>query len=169
MKRILKLISLTAFGGVCLMSCNDANKIKYDVVSGQPDFASKQAENVLRVGAWVAPPAENWNNKGNPNFITQERYNEIAESGIHVIYALYEIGNRTAMKNALEYAKNAGIEYLARDYIDLDPDLLELEKGDLHNITKSYDDAEALRGFLVTDEPEASRFDSLTKLKELYE
>ena len=169
MKRILKLISLTAFGGVCLMSCNDANKIKYDVVSGQPDFASKQAENVIRVGAWVAPPAENWNNKGNPNFITQERYNEIAESGINVIYALYEIGNRTAIKNALEYAKNAGIEYLARDYIDLDPDLLELEKGDLHNITKSYDDAEALRGFLVTDEPGASRFDSLAKLKELYE
>ena len=169
MKKLLKVFSLVGFGGVLLMSCSDSNKSQYDVVSGQPDFSSSKNENVLRIGAWVAPPAENWNNKGNPNFITQERYDEIAESGINVIYGLYEIGNKAAIKNALEYSKNAGIEYLARDYIDLDPDALELEKGDLHNITKSYDDAETLRGFLVTDEPGASQFDRLASLKKLYE
>ena len=150
------------------MACNQ-NNAGYDVISGEPDFTAQAAANKLRIGAWVSPPPANWNNKGNADFITQERYDEVAESGINVIYGLYEIGNKTATKAALQYAKKAGIEYLARDYIDLDPEALELEKGDLHAITKSYDGEEALRGFLVTDEPSKENFARLARLKELYD
>ncbi len=169
MKNRNLLLSALALGGAALMSCNQNKLPDYDVVSGEPDYSAKTASNKLRIGAWVAPPPANWNGQGNANFITQERYDEIAESGINVIYSLYEIGNRAATKSALEYAKKSGIEYLARDYIDLDPAALELEEGDLHAITQSYDSEEALRGFLVTDEPSKNEFERIARLKALYE
>ncbi len=169
MKKRTLLFTALSLGGIALMGCNQNKAPSYDVVSGQPDYAAKANQNKLRVGAWVAPPPANWNNQGNANYITQERYDEVAESGINVIYSLYEISNKTATKSALQYAKKAGIEYLARDYIDLDPEALELEKGDLHEITKDYDDEEALKGFLVTDEPGKDKFERLGKLKKLYE
>ena len=164
-KRILALTCT----GIFLMGCNVNKGNAYEVVSGRPDFSDKGRENVLRIGAWVAPPSANWNNKGNPNFITQERYDEIEESGINVIYGLYEIANRPAIASALEYAEKSGIEYLARDNLDLDPEELELEEGDLHAITKSYDGASALKGWLVTDEPGARKFDRLARLKKLFQ
>lgn len=150
------------------MSCG--NKSTYDVISGQPNYESKKSDNIFRIGAWVAPPPANWNGKGNANFITQERYNEIAESGINVIYALYENGDIASTKKACEYAKNAGIEYLARDTrLDVDPKAMELEQGELHAMTSSYDGEDALKGWLVTDEPDASKFDRLGRLKKFYD
>lgn len=168
MKTQRTLLALTCTG-IFLMGCSANNLNRYEVVSGEPDFSPKAGDNVLRIGAWVAPPSGNWNNKGNPNFITQERYDEIEESGINVIYGLYEIANRPAIASALGYAEKSGIEYLARDNLDLDPQELELEEGDLHAITKSYDSASALKGWLVTDEPGARKFERLARLKELFQ
>lgn len=160
--------ALFAIGSICLMSCNKGPT--YEFTKKEPDFSSKSASNVMRIGAWVAPPPANWNGKGNPNFITQEAYNDVAESGINVIYSLYEHDNKEATKAALQYAENAGIKYLARDMnASVDPKAMELEPGEMHQATKSYDGSPALAGWLVQDEPNVDAFEKLGRLKEYYQ
>lgn len=162
-----KLFIFLAVGGVCLMSCSD--KASYKFKEGQPDYSSKASTNVFRIGAWVSPPPGNWNGKGNANFITQESYNVVAESGINVIYCLYEHNNKTATINALDYAEEAGIKYLARDAnVSLDPIAMELEEGEVRELTSSYNSKKALRGWLVQDEPSATQFEALGRSKEYF-
>ena len=166
--KALPSLVLLAVGSICLMSCN--NKSSYKFIENEPDFSTKEKTNVMRIGAWVAPPPGNWNNKGNDNFITEEAYQEVAESGINVIYSLYENNNKTATINALNYAKKAGIEYLARDSnVSLDPQAMELEQGEMHQMTKDYDSIESLKGWLVQDEPGYSSFEKLGRCKEYFE
>ena len=161
-------IIFAAIGGVCLMSCNSTGA-NYKFKEGQPDYSNKASTNNIRIGAWVAPPPGNWNGKGNDNFITQDAYDEVAESGINVIYCLYEQNNKTATIDALKYAEKAGIEYLARDSnVSLDPVVMELEPGEVRNMTKEYNSMKALRGWLIQDEPSASKFESLSRIKEYF-
>jgi hypothetical protein len=156
-----------ALASVCLMSCN---KTTYEVVEGEPDYSKKAAANVMRIGAWVAPPPANWNNLGNPDFITDESYQAIEDSGINTIYALYEINSRADTKRAALLAEKHHVSYLARDYaIDVDPVALELNQGEMHASTSSYDSISSVKGFLVADEPGVDKFDQLGRLKKYYE
>jgi hypothetical protein len=167
-KVILFLMTYITIGGVGLMSCQSKNT--YPLVEGTPDYSNKKETNVFRTGAWVAPPPANWNGLENDNFITDDRYQEIADSGINTIYSLYEIMSRDNTKIAATCAKNAGISYLARDVsVDVDPDKLELEQGEMHQDTKSYDSISSFAGFLVHDEPGKSEFERLGRLKKYYE
>lgn len=150
------------------MSCGGGSS--YEVKEGKPDYAAKAKDNVLRVGAWVSPPSGNWNSSGNPDFITKENYQDIADAGINSMYALYEISNRPAITRAVQYAEEVGIKYLARDYaVMVDPVKLEYDQGDMHALTSSYDGGSAFNGFLVTDEPGANDFERLGRLKKYYE
>ena len=170
MKRrvLLSSFALLTIGSFCLMSCN--KKSSYEFTKEQPDFSNKSSTNIFRIGAWVAPPPANWNGKGNDNYITQERYYEVAESGINVIYCLYEGNNKAATKAALEYAADAGIKYLARDAnVTLDPVAMELEPGEMHAATKDYDSISSLGGWLIQDEPNAADFAKLGRVKEFFE
>lgn len=157
------------------MSCETENKTNTPesnvvVIEGKPDYTGLAAENVLRIGAWVAPPAANWNGMGNPDFATLEQYQAIKESGINVIYALYEGSNLPIMKRVTEYCSQLGIKYLGRDYsMDVDPQLLELEEGEFRERAKDYYLLEGFAGHLITDEPGASEFEKLGRLKKYYE
>lgn len=158
------------------MACDNNNTVSdstssnVHVVEGKPDYSSKTLSNVLRIGAWVAPTPGNWGGKGNEDFITESAYKDVKESGINHIYALYENANITAINKATTYAASNGIKYLARDTnFDVDPELLELEPGDFQKSASSYADSEGFAGHLITDEPGASKFIKLGKLKKYYE
>ena len=166
--KTLTLFSVAPLGGLCLVSCNIEPAYKFK--EGQPDYSNKATSNNFRIGAWVAPPPANWNGGNNETYITQESYDEVAESGVNVIYCLYEKNNIEEMTNALTYAENAGIEYLATDYnVALDPLEDELEQGDIKELTSSYNDKKALRGWLVRDEPSVEEFERLGRCKEFIE
>ena len=167
-KHTIRGALFVALGSLCIMSCQ--KKPKYDFKKGTPDYSAKAGENILRIGAWVAPPPANWNGKGNPNQITQKNYDDIAASGINIIYSLYEMNNLAATQMALEYAENAGIRYLARDTATtLDPVAMEMEPGEMHQKTKAYDGMSALSGWLVQDEPGARDFEKLGRIREFFE
>lgn len=157
------------------MSCETEEKTKTPesnvvVIEGKPDYTGLAATNVLRIGAWVAPPAANWNGMGNPDFATLEQYQAVKESGINVIYALYENANLAVIKRVSEYCSQLGIKYLARDTsMDVDPQLLELEEGEFRLRAKDYYQLEGFAGHLITDEPGASKFERLGRLKKYYE
>ncbi|MBQ7995042.1 MAG: hypothetical protein IJ247_02340 [Bacilli bacterium] len=166
MKAPFRAAIFGVLGCVCLMSCmNNQTRTKYDYKEGEPNYSSYSKDRVMRIGAWVAPPPGNWNGKGNADFINQERYDEIAESGINVIYSLYENNNRVAAKACAQYAAAAGIKYLARDgQVSVDPIKMELEPGEMHEATKSYDGEEGLGGWLIQDEPSIKEFEKLGNL-----
>lgn len=173
-KYIARALCLTCIllGGLTLMSCKkEESTPKSDVVviEGRPDYTNLATSNVLRIGAWVAPPPANWNGKGNPDFATLQQYQAVQESGINVIYALYENANHVVMKRVSEYCAQLGIKYLGRDTgMDVDPELLELEEGEFRLRAKDYYQMESFAGHLITDEPGASKFERLGKLKKYY-
>ena len=110
-------LTCVVLGGLTFMSCKTENAPESNVVviEGRPDYSALSETNVLRIGAWVSPPAANWNGMGNPDFATLEQYQAIQESGINVIYALYENANHPVMKRVTEYCAQLGIKYLGRD------------------------------------------------------
>ena len=160
-------------GGCTLMSCEPKEKLPTSnvvVIEGQPDYSAKADTNVLRIGAWVSPPPGNWNGKGNEDFITLDAYKDVKDSGINHIYALYENANLVAINKATQYCTELGIKYLPRDTnFDVDPELLELDEGEFRSRAESYMNLEGFAGHLITDEPGASRFERLGKLKKYYE
>lgn len=161
--RVLALALLPL--SLSLSSCNASEEEEYALVRGAPDFSSKSASNVLRIGGWVGPPQADCNGKGNEDFITEERYREIADSGINLIYGIDEGGDQDAIKRALDCCEKAGVSYVARD------DLVSsfYANASMHEFTKDYDSSPALQGFLITDEPIAEWFHDLGEMKKSFE
>lgn len=127
----------------------------------EPTYAG---DKVITIGGWVSPPpAKVMGN--NPDFINNATYKEIAESGINLIYGLYEGADANGIK-ALDAAQANGIKYLMYDRSmtgiqEEDFDLLETSFD-------SYKNHPAFAGNLVTDEPGAAKFDRLAKLHDIY-
>ncbi len=161
--RILFLALLLA--SFALSSCAGSSEEEYHVVSGVPDFSAKRSSNILRIGAWEGPPPANYEGKGNPDFIIEERYQEIAESGINLIYGLHENADQASIKKALQYCEKAGISYLASDNLTSS----FYAGSSMHEFTKDYDSSPALKGFFITDEPPAKWFSDLGKMKKAFE
>ncbi len=113
-------------------------------------------DKVITIGGWVAPP---------PAFINNETYKQVADSGINLIYGLYEGADANGVK-ALELAKANGIKYLMYDR-----SLTGIQEDDfdlLGTLFDSYKDKPAFAGNLVTDEPGGNKFELLGKLHEVY-
>lgn len=174
---IVKALCLACLvlGGITLMSCEQEETPKAPesnvvVIAGKPDYSSLTSTNVLRIGAWVSPTPGNWNNLGNPDLINLEQYQAVADSGINVIYALYEFDNPIATLKSIELATQVGIKYLARNTsFNVDPDALELEAGEFADRASAYSGLEGFAGHLICDEPGASQFERLGRLKKYYE
>ena len=73
---------------------------------------------VMPIGAWVSPPRANISNRGNPSFITDEQFKTLSESGINLIYGLYEIAydHLPEIMDTLDYCEKYGLKYLIRDF-----------------------------------------------------
>ncbi len=161
-----RIVSLTLLlCSLSLSSCLGSEQEEYSLVRGVPDFSQKAASNILRIGGWVGPPQADYKGTGNEDFISEERYQEIAESGINLIYGIHEGGDQEAIKRALRCCEKAGISYLARDSL-----VSSFYAGSsMHELTKDYDSSPALEGFLITDEPPAKWFSDLGEMKKSFE
>ena len=114
-------------------------------------------EKTIHIGAWVAPP---------PGFINNETYKEIKESGINVIYGLYEGADANGLA-ALDAAQANGIKYLMYDRrLGMLPQ--EEISYFLPKYLKDYKDHPAFAGNLLVDEPGAGRYDYLAELVKEY-
>ncbi len=134
----------------------------------------------MQIGAWVAPNIQKDEN-GDYKYITESHYQDIADSGINVIYALYEAFDFNATMEALDMAEAAGIGYYVRDSSigslfqdvfdaqgepiqdDVDADF-ELFK----NRVAAYKDHPAFKGHLIFDEPGAALYDWLGLYHQYY-
>ncbi|MFC5403237.1 beta-galactosidase [Cohnella soli] len=114
------------------------------------------ADKKLTIGAWVAPP---------PDFINEQTYKDVADSGINLIYALYEDADLNALK-ALQLAEKNGIQYLVRSRAasSVPEDELDLLDG----MFDDYKNSPAFGGVLVSDEPGALKFKKLGALHEKF-
>lgn len=114
-----------------------------------------EGDKKMHIGAWVSPPKD---------YITNENYKMIADSGINTIYALYESGD-DALK-ALDAAQAAGIKYYVRD-VSLS-NIHEEDFDVLESMFDKYKNHPAFAGHLVTDEPGPNKFEQIGKLHEAY-
>jgi hypothetical protein len=145
---------------ICLSGCGNAGT--------EPDYESNSGKRKMHVGAWVAPPPSVG---GSPDFLTYEKFKEVADSGVTVIYDLYNGDNVANTVKALNLCEEAGIQYYARDFR-----ISELLDQDIDNIDPAliakfdvYRNKPALAGHLVADEPGSKDFERLGKLRPLYE
>ena len=146
--RLLRGIAIACILGTgCAMLSGCAGQVT------EPVYEDNQT---LHIGAWVAPP---------PQYINDDTYKAVADSGINCIYALYEGADANAVK-ALELAEKYKIKYLVRDWslggipeedFDLIPEMI-----------KKYEQYPAFMGHLGYDEPGAAKFDHLAKLRAAY-
>jgi hypothetical protein len=132
--------------------------------AGKPLEEPAYDDRAITIGGWVSPPPAGVYDS-NPNFITDETYKDIADSGINLIYGLYE-GNDANGKKALDAAQANGIRYLMYDRLmggvqEEDFDLLE-------TAFDAYKNHPAFAGNLVMDEPGGAKFDRIAKLHEIY-
>jgi hypothetical protein len=124
--------------------------------------------NVMPIGAWVAPPPANALPKlNNPDYINKDTYRDIKESGINIIYALYESfpDRRVDIMRALDAAKANGIKYLVRDS-NIMGGIDEIEM--LESAVELYKNHTAFAGHNIQDEPGMNTFENYKYLHENY-
>ncbi len=139
-----------------------------------PDLTSEES---VHIGAWVAPPPAK-DGDGDFLYITEDHYQDIADSGIDTIYSLYERGQTEAQLEALDMAEKAGIDYylshpslagLFQGVIDPAGDIIEADYQDdvelMLDILEPYESHPAFKGILVIDEPGAAPFPGLGVFK----
>lgn len=121
----------------------------------------------IPIGAWVSPPPGCVGDLGNPNYITLDSYRLAKESGITILYGLYEnIELRSAdAQAALDCAELNGMHYLAcSSGIAMGQSTEQVQK----TIGSFGTNAPAYLGVLAFDEPAESQFDQLCELSNHY-
>ncbi|GHU98066.1 hypothetical protein FACS1894211_01210 [Clostridia bacterium] len=177
MKKKIMAILLAVLAGLPLFACGDngggngSGNGSGNVPKGAPDYSADISSKVMEIGGWVSPPQGNWGGRGNPDFVTQERFDEIAEAGLNSIIQIYYEWNPNAPDSktikALEYAHNAGIKMYVR-HTGLDAMIDETPEY-LQTWAENYRNLPAFAGHMATDEPSADRYDNLALVKTIYE
>ncbi len=149
------ITAITVDGGFAaevLVSVIDVNEPIEPVYKYTYDFLG---EDVMPIGAWVAPPSA-ISFLGNQDYITDQHFKNIAESGLNSIYALYELMPfyLDAVIRTLDLCEKNKLVYLVRD---INPVINFEYYSDVNNY-KSFG------GVLVSDEPGTIHFDELAGL-----
>lgn len=111
-------------------------------------------KDVMPIGGWCSPTG---------NYITNEQYATLKQSGLNSIYGLYETytNNKADVDKSLSYSKLNGVVYLARD----NSLGVLLDEPELLKTRMDYYDAYAnCQGLFVADEPGADQFATLGKI-----
>ena len=119
----------------------------------------------MPIGAWVAPPKANISRRNNPSFITDAQYKMLQESGINMIYGLYELatGDMDDILKSLDLCQKYGIKYLIRD-----PNLLDADEDTMRKSLERYASHPAFAGVKVQDEPGTSMFDTFGEMHPIF-
>lgn len=120
---------------------------------------------VMPIGAWVSPPRANISNRGNPSFITDEQFKILSESGINLIYGLYEIAydHLPEIMDTLDYCEKYGLKYLIRDF-----SVNEADMDIVRNALRRYANHPAFAGVKIQDEPGTVSFDIFSETHEIF-
>jgi len=116
--------------------------------------------NIMPIGAWVAPPPSEILEHKNPNFITNASYQLAKEAGLNMVYGLYEKVEMhpEEVLQALNAAQANGLKYMVIDAAIQagaeDPDIMK-------ESMQQYMKHPAYIGNLAIDEPAAAYFDDL--------
>lgn len=136
-------------------------------------YTFKNSGGAFPIGAWMAPPYSNDVTPISGDYITAQAYKDIADSGINAIYALYdhinsygsiESGNNAKILQAVRYASDNNITYLARDTNNY----ALMEDEDAADLAEFYQNLTAYKGFgglMVQDEPGIQSFMQLKEMK----
>lgn len=129
------------------------------------------AKKIMKI-AYKMPPQENWNSfrdpsQKNPNFITEEHYQRIADAGFTHGMGLLEHGADVA-ELALKTAEKVGLKYYVRDAINwaniLHPDYYYYN-GESY---KKYMKYSSFAGVYIFDEPNTALYPNLAKMVQGY-
>ena len=123
------------------------------------NFDEKNTKKIV-TGGWVSPPHELF---GGKNFITQETYNQVAESGMDFLFTQYEnpktYGDKYIIK-ALEFAQNAGVGLFIGDY------RVGYNQEETKQLIEKYTKYSSFTGFNLFDEPGIAKFDELENIRQ---
>jgi hypothetical protein len=130
-----------------------------------------QDQDSLPIGVWSDPPAANFAGiYNNPDLINEQQYAWIKESGVNVVYGLYNniVLNKEDVMRSLDLSEQYDITYLVRDSQvtgSYDDDDIEL----LRNTLNLYKEHPAFGGSMVVDEPGTASFANLGNLHKNYQ
>lgn len=113
---------------------------------------------VMPILGYVSPPPANVMNQGNINYITENSYRSIKESGINIVVGLYESypENPNQIPDALNCSYKTGIEYLVKDTrLSTQHDYFEKQ------LTNNYINKPGCAGVLCIDEPNREQFSTI--------
>ena len=174
-KALFRGIALLICLNICsLMFAGCGGKKEKTVPIGLPDYSEYENDLELQIGGWNPPPPKHTTSIDSPDydFQTAERYKEMAECGLNLGICVYE-ERRTypeEFEKALNLAAENGIKLLVMDYKvrpeNFDPDT---SAEQLLEMTADYNDHPAFAGHHVIDEPATTVFDSIGKLKTVYD
>ena len=119
---------------------------------------------VMPIAAWVAPPRAGVKNN-NPSFINDAQYKMLQESGINMIYGLYETAtdDLPEVKKSLDLCAKYGLKYLVRDSNTNEPDEALMRKT-----LENYATHPAFAGVKVQDEPGVNTFDRFGEMHPIF-
>lgn len=158
MKKIISIVILIGFMAL-LSGCEGVRE--------EPVYEDLGDE--MMIGAWVAPPPTK-DSEGNYLYITEEHYQNIKDSGIKVIYGLYD-NTIPDILAALDMAELVGIDYyvyhwglrgLFQDVFDSQgnpiPEEVESDFDTFKSIVDNFKDHKAFKGIKIWDEPSAGLY-----------
>ena len=163
-----KLISLLMCGAICIGASACSTKTAEEPV--YPDSYTP-----FRFAAYMTPPTPNALNYGNPNYITDLRYAEMAECGFDYGYAIYE-SVPEHIKAALGYAEKNNIKYYVKDneitwFITgaSQKELPESLKTHIKETMDEYVPYKSFAGIIAADEISKSCFGNAKLVKEYWD
>lgn len=163
------VLSILPFSG-CAVSAPEREA----KVAGKFTYRQLGADTMPIAGFLAPPPADpfpgsSWS-KECPNYITEEQYQLLEDSGLNVIYGLKE-DYRTfsdSTLEALDLAEKHNIVYVLTDSTSFDVRTGKIPDQKTFDLqTAAYRDHPAFGGIHLVDEPSAALFDSVAKMAEL--
>ena len=172
------LLALACFAGCAPASDGDKDNTDplpetYDPIPSYKYTVEYLGEDVFPIAAWMSPPYDNDVTPIPENYITDQAYKDIADSGINIIYALYDrcentgdinTSNNQNVLKALQYADKYGIAYFARDWNEMAL-MDESDTAAMRVLYDEFDKVPSFSGILVQDEPGLVHFDNLSQMK----
>ena len=154
------------------MGCNNQNNTSdsgsnLQVTEGTPNYQADIDTLKVRFGAWCSPPPVGSYAGQTESFITEERYQELADMGLNFINGLYERNGSEDVMKALDCAKKAGVQYLAYypGFMNIGSNM---SADNVYEAYKNVLEHEGCMGLFVCDEPGLTGIKKIAQASKVY-